>query len=111
MHCTGRGPDVGLRASRGFYARAARAGPNVLRRSGRIDPRQLRPLQPGLLPEDQAPHLAATVCLAITPHILQEHGIVHSPPAGAVCCVTQLVSTLAHTELLAAVLEHLGHQW
>ena len=66
--------------------------------------------EPGLLPVDEAGGLATAVRLPVAAHPRQVHRVAHPPHAGPGHRVAQLVGHLVHGELLAAVLQHLGHE-
>jgi hypothetical protein len=56
-------------------------------------------LQPGFLPENQAPGFAPAVEFAITSDSIKMNGVFHSPAFVVVDCVTGLVSPLVNAEL------------
>jgi hypothetical protein len=72
--------------------------------------RRLRPLEPGLLPEDQAGGLTATVIGAVAAQALEMHGVAQA--AGAEASgdrVAGLVGAAVDAELEPAEAPHLGH--
>ena len=81
-------------------------------RSGRAARRPVRghPLEPRLLPVEEAAGLAAAVRLAVAAQPLQVHGVAHAVHAGRADGVAQLHGQLVHPEPPAAELQHLGHE-
>ena len=71
---------------------------------------RLDPLQPGLLPVDEAAGLTPSMGLAIAAHALEVDGMLHPIHAGPIDGVAQLQGELPDPEPLAAELQHLGHE-
>src|SRR5579862_4838563 len=69
-----------------------------------------RPLEPGLVPKDQAARLASTVRRSIAAQPFEVHRVFH--PANAPGCdvVAGFVRALENAESPPAVLHHLGHE-
>ena len=68
----------------------------------------LDPLQPGLLPEQQAGGLAAAVSAAVAAQAGEVDGVVH--PSNKAVAGAGLVGSHRDAEGAAAVLQHLGHE-
>ena len=68
----------------------------------------LDPLQPGLLPKQQAGGLTAGVSAAVAPHPGEVHRVVH--PSHFAVAGARLVGPHRDPERAAAVLQHLGHE-
>src|SRR4029453_4479984 len=68
------------------------------------------PLEPALLPEDQAAGLAAPVGAAVAADTLQVHGPLHAVHAAVLDLVAGLEGPLGDPQPLAGELQHLGHE-
>ena len=107
----GPGDQLDARAARELLLLASR------KRTGRFAAAAARfrlvrldPLQPGLLPVDEAAGLTPSMGLTVAAHALEVDGMPHPVHAGPVDGVAQLQGELPDPEPMAAELQHLGHE-
>ena len=79
-------------------------------RAGKLRALRLRPLQPGLLPDELATGLTSTMALAIASQGFQQHCIAHPAQAAAVGILVHLLDAPLHRKAVLAVDHHLGHE-
>jgi hypothetical protein len=70
----------------------------------------LNRFEPRLLPKDQARCLATPICSAVAAEF-KVHRAVNLSASDGIDRVTGLVRALEDPETLAAIFEHLGHEW